>query len=189
MSLFLDALASRIGTLKKGGEKNIEAAMAFFLRQFREGKIGRWTLDDVDGAEARYLQAARFGSEGGQQLMAETSSIRGTGELELELASGVAPATAIETQGQATLTSQVTETVSRYLQQAAVERAEAEAGRNVSATQQRKTDHKLKQENRAAKLKAKGVDKWANASWNKGTGAGRGYARGHKRAPPKGRKK
>ena len=42
----LDALCSHIGALKKGGQKDHDAGMAFIMRSLRDGKLGRWTFDD-----------------------------------------------------------------------------------------------------------------------------------------------
>lgn len=41
----LPIVARRIGALLPGGELNLERAAAFFVRQFRQGKFGRFTLD------------------------------------------------------------------------------------------------------------------------------------------------
>ncbi|WWC85902.1 uncharacterized protein L201_000772 [Kwoniella dendrophila CBS 6074] len=47
LSTLLDSLSERLGALKKGGEKDHEAASAFIIRAFREGKLGEFTLDDL----------------------------------------------------------------------------------------------------------------------------------------------
>lgn len=44
---FLAVLAQRLGALRKGGEPDTDHAQTFFLRMFREGKLGRVTVDDL----------------------------------------------------------------------------------------------------------------------------------------------
>ncbi|KAG0057351.1 Mitochondrial GTPase [Gryganskiella cystojenkinii] len=44
---FLPQVAKYIGALKKGGEYNLPAAAQFLLKQYRLGKLGHWTLDDI----------------------------------------------------------------------------------------------------------------------------------------------
>ncbi|KAI8086445.1 P-loop containing nucleoside triphosphate hydrolase protein [Halteromyces radiatus] len=43
----LTGVAHRIGAVVKGGELDMTMAAKFFLKQFRLGKLGRYTLDDV----------------------------------------------------------------------------------------------------------------------------------------------
>ncbi|WWD22457.1 hypothetical protein CI109_106948 [Kwoniella shandongensis] len=45
----LDALADRLSAKKKGGERDWEFVMGWLLKFFREGKLGGWTLDDLEG--------------------------------------------------------------------------------------------------------------------------------------------
>ncbi|KAF7725521.1 Mitochondrial GTPase [Apophysomyces ossiformis] len=44
----LEGVARRIGAIVKGGELDLNMAAKFFLKQYRTGKLGRFTLDDVD---------------------------------------------------------------------------------------------------------------------------------------------
>ncbi|KAF9978973.1 Mitochondrial GTPase [Actinomortierella ambigua] len=44
---FLPQVAKYIGALKKGGEYNLPLAAQFLLKQYRLGKLGRHTLDDL----------------------------------------------------------------------------------------------------------------------------------------------
>ncbi|KAG0236046.1 Mitochondrial GTPase [Actinomortierella wolfii] len=44
---FLPQVAKYIGALKKGGEYNLPLAAQFLLKQYRQGKLGRHTLDDL----------------------------------------------------------------------------------------------------------------------------------------------
>ncbi|KAF9191301.1 Mitochondrial GTPase [Haplosporangium sp. Z 767] len=45
--VFLPQVAKYIGALKKGGECNLALAAQFLIKQYRLGKLGRFTLDDV----------------------------------------------------------------------------------------------------------------------------------------------
>ncbi|ORY23636.1 hypothetical protein BCR39DRAFT_590922 [Naematelia encephala] len=42
------AMGQRLGLLQKGGITDKGAVMSYFLRLFRDGKIGRWTLDELE---------------------------------------------------------------------------------------------------------------------------------------------
>ncbi|KAF9167334.1 Mitochondrial GTPase [Actinomortierella ambigua] len=44
---FLPQVAKYIGALKKGGEYNLPLAAQFLLKQYRQGKLGRHTLDNL----------------------------------------------------------------------------------------------------------------------------------------------
>ncbi|CAO3638220.1 unnamed protein product [Cunninghamella blakesleeana] len=47
VSILLDSVAKRIGAIVKGGKYDLTMAAKFFLKQFRLGKLGRFTLDDI----------------------------------------------------------------------------------------------------------------------------------------------
>ncbi|BGP18989.1 hypothetical protein JCM10213_002591 [Rhodosporidiobolus nylandii] len=50
---FLTALARRLSAIKKGGEPDLDFAGRWLILAFREGKLGRWTLDSLGrGGEA-----------------------------------------------------------------------------------------------------------------------------------------
>ncbi|KAF9400285.1 Mitochondrial GTPase [Mortierella sp. AD011] len=54
--VFLPQVAKYIGALKKGGEYNLTAAAQFLIKQYRLGKLGRFTLDDIQPESlARFL--------------------------------------------------------------------------------------------------------------------------------------
>lgn len=55
INVLLEAVAKRIGAVVKGGELDFTLASKFFLKQYREGKFGRFTLDDLNQES---LQAA-----------------------------------------------------------------------------------------------------------------------------------
>lgn len=48
--IFLKALALRLSAMKKGGEPDVDFAGRWLLQFFREGKMGRWTLDGLGRA-------------------------------------------------------------------------------------------------------------------------------------------
>ncbi|KAG0216500.1 Mitochondrial GTPase [Mortierella sp. GBA30] len=47
IKVFLPQVAKYIGALKKGGEYNLATAAQFLIKQYRLGKLGRFTLDDI----------------------------------------------------------------------------------------------------------------------------------------------
>ncbi|GAA6041262.1 hypothetical protein JCM8097_001303 [Rhodosporidiobolus ruineniae] len=52
-SAFFTALARRLAAIKKGGEPDVDFAGRWLIHAFREGKLGRWTLDGLGrGGEA-----------------------------------------------------------------------------------------------------------------------------------------
>lgn len=53
--VLLEALADRLGTLRKGGERDLDAARRYLIRAFREGKLGQWTLDDLETVDSGFL--------------------------------------------------------------------------------------------------------------------------------------
>ncbi|CDS06386.1 hypothetical protein LRAMOSA08914 [Lichtheimia ramosa] len=46
--VLLEAVARRIGAVVKGGELDLTMASKFLLKQYRQGKLGRFTLDDIE---------------------------------------------------------------------------------------------------------------------------------------------
>ncbi|KLT42799.1 P-loop containing nucleoside triphosphate hydrolase protein [Cutaneotrichosporon oleaginosum] len=180
---FLDALAFRLGALRKGGERDTDAALTFLLKQFREGRLGRWTLDDVDGLEAAYVakHGARVVDSGvtvsemgaiGRQVI-EIPEIEDEVEVAEPLAQASGPVSdAISPELYPpplddtplpplppSLDERVALTVGTHLARAEEEKADADAGRNMSATQVKKTELRAKAEFRIAKAKEKGLDK------------------------------
>ncbi|KAL1407081.1 Mitochondrial GTPase 1 [Vanrija albida] len=151
---FLDALAFRLGALRKGGERDLEAALTFLLRAFREGKLGRWTLDDVDGVEAEFIARASPKDEAG--MLASTAV-----HSELGLVGSAPPAVPVPDTAarDLPLSARVSQTVAAFLQTSAQERADADAGRNLSGNQQKKAVLREKAEFRLARAKALGLDK------------------------------
>ncbi|KAG0257027.1 Mitochondrial GTPase [Mortierella polycephala] len=47
IKVFLPQVAKYIGALKKGGEYNLATAAQFLVKQYRLGKLGKFTLDDI----------------------------------------------------------------------------------------------------------------------------------------------
>jgi hypothetical protein len=48
---FLTDLAIRLGALRKGGEPDLDHAAHFFVRMWRDGKFGNWSLDNLGSEE------------------------------------------------------------------------------------------------------------------------------------------
>jgi mitochondrial GTPase 1 len=48
---FLTDLALRLGALRRGGEPDLNHAAHFFVRMYRDGKFGNWSLDDLGSEE------------------------------------------------------------------------------------------------------------------------------------------
>lgn len=58
INAFLAALARRIGALRRGGFVDADRSAAFFLHRFRLGKLGRYTLDDLEQKGDLYADPA-----------------------------------------------------------------------------------------------------------------------------------
>lgn len=158
---FLDSLAFRLGALRKGGERDIDTALTFLLKHFREGKLGRWTLDDVDGVEAAYLARHAPQTAPSDIVVSELGAV-GTKKEVVESGSPVSSGTdaaPLEAPLPPTLEERIALQVSAFLARTEEEKADADAGRNISPTQQKKADMRAKVEYRLAKVKAKGLDK------------------------------
>ncbi|CAG8504355.1 3543_t:CDS:2 [Ambispora gerdemannii] len=58
INILLQAIGKRIGALQKGGAVDLNNSAMFFVKQYRQGKYGRYTLDDVspEGIEAHFTQ-------------------------------------------------------------------------------------------------------------------------------------
>jgi hypothetical protein len=130
----LSALADRLGALKKHGERDLDIARNYLLRAFREGKLGSWTLDDLEHGEQENT---------GPQEQSELLSV---------LQSSVPAAS--------TLDAAVSTTVRTFLlrQQMLKDERRSNALYEQSQTQVQKAANKEKVEERKEKLRAKGVD-------------------------------
>jgi len=206
---FLTALAGRLGALRKGGEADMDATINFLLRHFREGKMGRWTLDDLDGREHEYVYGPRQVAEDEQvpvprgprgYVVSDLGAIGTPAEEEeipmdaagsdaeaeaeagipaeiatehatdAQAGTGPIPATATGTEAPPSATpsttapaagpsleQRVSDTIAAFLANAAQERADADAGRNRSATQEKKAALKAKAEYRENKARQRNV--------------------------------
>lgn len=147
----------------------------YFLKSFREGKLGPWTLDDLDGAEEAYVEAHREARA--PEAHMRYTDLGAVGVLPSSGVSGVASAAEPdagaalggdagvslgESAGREevapvplSLDQRVMLTVGRFLDQAAEEKADAEAGRNMSPTQIKKQERKAKMDERIAKSEAR----------------------------------
>lgn len=114
-------------------------AREYLIKAFREGKIGRWTLDDLETqspaipeeADAHVERSRRSGSTEGDQP--------------------------VQTQAEMGLNAKVSATVESFLAQQMAGLRASEEGRDMSAAQEKKRDNKNKAEEREAKWRAKGI--------------------------------
>lgn len=141
---------------------------------FREGKLGPWTLDDLDGAEEAYIE--RFGearapeanmrySELGAVGVRPVSSAPepegeqppidlGEGALAADGADGT-PGVEDVKQVPLSLDQRVMLSVSRFMDRVAEAKADEDAGRNRSPTQVKKQARREKMAERMAKSEAR----------------------------------
>lgn len=155
LQVLLDALASRLGLLRKGGERDLDVAREFLIKAFREGKIGRWTLDDLE---------TRLPPLSYQKDIDPTPG-----------APHVSPGVdqPIQTQAEMSLNAKVSATVESFLEEQMAGLRASEEGRDMSAAQQKKRDNKNKAEEREAKWRAKGIPVGVNRRTAKARGPGR----------------
>lgn len=173
----MESLAARLGGLKKGGALDTESALTYLLRVFREGKLGPWTLDDLDGAEEAYIE--KYGEERAPEANMRYSELGAVGvtpatdlieEPPIDLGDGPEPPAStpivqaavqnVEAEGGVTpvhlsLDQRVMLSVSRFMDQLAEQKADEEAGRNRSPTQVKKQERREKLEERRKKSEAK----------------------------------
>ncbi|KAI9024342.1 P-loop containing nucleoside triphosphate hydrolase protein [Phycomyces nitens] len=66
VDVLLESVAKRIGAVVKGGEYEYTMAAKFFLKHYRMGKLGQFTLDDIspEGLEKFFERVKMYGSEG-----------------------------------------------------------------------------------------------------------------------------
>jgi hypothetical protein len=167
LQVLLDALATRLGLLRKGGEKDLDVAREWLIKAFREGKIGRWTLDDLESQ-----QSSRIGieEEEVEQLLTTVTPLA---------QEAVSSSEAIEDKGRSKdLNAKVSATVQTFLtNQSAAQRASEEGReRDQSSSQRKKRDNQVKSEEREAKWRAKGIP----------VGVDRKTARARARGPARG---
>lgn len=165
LQILLDALAFRLGLLRKGGERDLDVAREFLIKAFREGKIGRWTLDDLESPPAQ-TQTQPESPTDTEMLPVTSDSPDPT-----------------QTQADMGLNAKVSATVESFLAQQMAGLRASEEGRDMSAAQQKKRDNKSKAEEREAKWRAKGIPVGMN--WK--TANARGPAR-PRFAKPRGRR-
>lgn len=155
LQVLLDALASRLGLLRKGGERDLDVAREYLIKAFREGKIGRWTLDGLETPSHPTQDQVE------SQAEPEPSSL---------LPSGDQPS---PTPAEMSLNAKVSATVESFLAQQMAGLRASEEGRDMSAAQQKKRDNKNKAEEREAKWRAKGIPVGVNRRTAKARGPGR----------------
>jgi len=126
----LVALAQRLGTLMVGGIPDVDAAQRYLLKSFGEGKLGRWTLDDLMRDPAAMIDAGEADA---------STAIPGVQEGAQELG----------------ITSAVDRSVSAYLKEQADRRALKAEGVPESLAQEKKKARKSAVEERKKKWEAK----------------------------------
>ncbi|WVQ62581.1 uncharacterized protein L199_000723 [Kwoniella botswanensis] len=195
-TILLDALSERLGTLKKGGEKDHEAASGFMIRAFREGKLGEFTLDDLTMTSPKSTTEKIDNQKDtdSQNTITHTSDDGNVGINEIQK-STMKNENAKDhnnndhDQLQETTTSttsdldyQVSQTVKQYLSLTSPSSSADSTSSSfsgISMNQQKKADKRLRLEERDNKLRAKGVNvpirQWGNKK-KKGLGLGRGEA-------------
>jgi hypothetical protein len=164
LQVLLDALASRLGLLRKGGEKDLDVAREWLIKSFREGKVGRWTLDELE-----YPVTRKVTEEDEVEALLEVPETVSEGEVE----------------GKDTLDARVSKTVATFLAAQSARVHAAEEGKDSSLSQQKKRDNRQKSEEREAKWRAKGIP----VGMNYKTAQKRGPARGPKRAGRQGKRR
>lgn len=158
----LDALATRLGLLRKGGEKDLDVAREWLIKAFREGKIGRWTLDDLEGRSSTLAE------------------VPAPDEVKVDTKSGIA---AINSEGEdqspaSDLNAQVSATVGAFIARQMATLHAAEEGKDMSLAQQKKRENRAKSEEREAKWRAKGIPVGVNRRTARARGPGRpGFAK------------
>lgn len=144
----LDALATRLGLLRRGGEKDLDVARECLIKAFREGKTGRWTLDDL---ESQPLSRIRTEEDDIESLLTVASPEPGDAVSKEESAEGK--------EGTKSLSAKVSATVRTFLEQQSAAQSASEEGkeRDQSLSQRKKRDNQVKSEEREAKWRAKGI--------------------------------
>lgn len=132
----LTALAKRLGTLMIGGIPDVDAAQRYLLKSFGEGKLGRWTLDDLISNPAA---AGRTRSISENEGVVEGEDSKSPAVPEQELG----------------LTAAVDRTVSTYLREEEERRTRRADGIPESLSQEKKKARKSAVEERKKKWEAK----------------------------------
>lgn len=142
---------------------------------FREGKLGPWTLDDLDGAEEAYID--RYGEARAPEANLRYSDLGAVGvrpaqpspndQPPIDLGEGALSERVQEqgVEGEAgrgeveqvplSLDQRVMLSVSRFMDRVAEQKADADAGRNRSPTQVKKAARREKMAERMAKSEAR----------------------------------
>jgi hypothetical protein len=155
--------------LRKGGEKDLDVAREWLIKSFREGKVGRWTLDELENPTRR------------------TPTEEEEVEAVLEPTPAASEGGAVEEKD--TLDARVSKTVATFLAGQAARLHAAEEGKDTSLSQQKKRDNRQKSEEREAKWRAKGIPVGMNYKTAQKRGPARGPARGPKRAGRQGKRR
>lgn len=141
-TLFLEALALRLSAVQKGGVLDTDFAGRWLIHAFREGKLGRWTLDAMGrGGEAVDVEKESGQASETTSAAAATSYLSRTSEIEEDVQDTTATR-------KATIDSAVDSTVAQYLATQASPNAEDMSGhqakKQLKAEQARVRDVKRK---------------------------------------------
>ncbi|WVW81910.1 hypothetical protein I302_103910 [Kwoniella bestiolae CBS 10118] len=171
ISHLLDALSDRLGALKKGGERDHEAASGFLIRAFREGKLGEFTLDDLTpGQPKKHISStSEVADEGQVQAQAEAEAEAEAGPQDQSSKSSEVDETQIQIQSvslspsttNSDLDIQVSQTVKQYLSllhPSSSSSSQPNSFTGISQNQQKKANKRQRLEERDTKLRAKGVN-------------------------------
>ena len=165
---FLDALSNRIGALKPGGVKDHDVTLEYLINAFRSGKLGRWTLDNLEGASIYDSKGAlSFGLSThpsldlpehqrspqpvevfDQPLIEEMTT---EAEVSEQLSDPIGPAR----KSGPNLDESVADSLRGYRMITTARQAEVAEGRGLSSTQQKKVDLRAKAELKREKLRAR----------------------------------
>lgn len=118
--------------------------MTFIIRAFREGKLGRWTIDDLDGVRVPATREALSGA-GAEGEIAEDPSDAASSRSQSGLATTASD-----------LDAEVSDAVQTFLESTATAQARLNEGKDLSTSQERKAHTRKKNEVRMARAKARG---------------------------------
>ncbi len=108
--------------------------MTFMIRAFREGKLGRWTFDDLEGPQ---IPIDHHEPAGTANVVGDVQGVEST-----------TPETSLD--------AAVSHAVRTFLEANATAQARMAEGKDLSISQQRKADTRAKHEARLARWKVKG---------------------------------
>ncbi|OXB38308.1 hypothetical protein LQV05_006553 [Cryptococcus neoformans] len=146
----LSALSNRLAAKQKGGEEDWESVMRWFVRAWREGKMGEWTLDEL--VPYRPVEVLLPHEVENMRLEGETVDLPVAGVPERQMS-------------QVELDDHVNETVTAYLSTLS---SSTSLENSASASQQRKISKSQRLQEKDAKLRGKGINVKRREEWQPG---------------------